>query len=326
MKGFKLDNQWLTRFRLDITSSSNRLYANGRQQVEVTVTLEPRKGETLSEESLNSLSLVLIDEDGEPRLLDHPDLFASKARDKRFVYHAAYGGAPSALTEKTANSIRRIFYVTSQRPGGTLTQIYALMLKDENTYAITNTSPFVSSVVIESITPPPPHDKVFHLEPGTPFKYKSNNADSHWDDEVEETVSYFGFADPKLIMVESTALVTPSNTPFYERHNHDHALISFQLTNDYSQASTVTALGVGEAFEAVSPDSGEAYVQRPNHMTLHHYYRRFYAKHYNSLNEAPSVWLLRDQHGNPYHVEFLVSNGGHALKYHVSENKLNLGP
>lgn len=78
MKGFKLDNQWLTRFRLDITSSSNRLYANGRQQVEVTVTLEPRKGETLSEESLNSLSLVLIDEDGEPRLLDHPDLFASK--------------------------------------------------------------------------------------------------------------------------------------------------------------------------------------------------------------------------------------------------------
>jgi len=322
MNALKIDNHWLTRFRLDITSSSNRLYANGRQQVEVTVTLEPRKGETISEESLDSLSLVLIDEDGEPRLLDHPDLFAYKERDKRFVYHAAYGGVPSALTEKTANSIRRIFYVTSKRPGGTLTQIYAMMFKDESSYAITNTSPFVSSVVIESITPPPPHDKAFHLEPGASFTYKSPNANSHWDDEVKETVSYFGFADPKLILVESTALVTPSNTPFYERHNHDDALISFELTNDYSQESKVTALGVGEDFEAISPDSGEAFVERPNHMIIHHYYRRFYVRHYNSLNEAPSAWLLLDQHGNEYYVEFLVSNDGHALKYHVGENEV----
>ncbi|TFF41212.1 hypothetical protein [Pseudomonas sp. RIT623] len=37
-------NQWLRRFELNITSNSRRVYANGRQQVEVTVTLEPGTG------------------------------------------------------------------------------------------------------------------------------------------------------------------------------------------------------------------------------------------------------------------------------------------
>lgn len=318
MNELKNPSQWLRRFRLDITSSSNRVYANGLQQVEITVTLEPRDGQTISPESLDSLSLVQIDEEGDARILDHPDLYAHRERDTRFVYHAASGTAPSALTERTANSIRRVFYVTSKRPGGTLSQLYATIWKDENTYAITHVAPFVSSVVIESIAPPLVHDGLFRLDMQPAFRYKLPNFRSRWNDELEEIVGYFGFADPRSILVESTAHFTPSGEPFYERHNHDTALISFELTNDYSQHCTVTAFGVGQAFEVTAPDSGEQFVERLHHMTLHQYFKRFYIAHHNSRSEARSAWSLLDQHGNAYHVEFLVSNSGRALKFHVS--------
>jgi hypothetical protein len=311
-------NQWLRRFELNITSNSRRVYANGRQQVEVTVTLEPRTGQTISQQSLDSLALVQIDDEGNPRTLDHPYLYAHQQRDERFIYHHASGHAPSALTASSPTTLRRRFYVTSKCPGGTLSQIYAAIQMDEEHVFVTDTGPFQSSVIIESLAPPPAHQGLFHLNAESPLKYKRSNL-NYWDDELEETVSYFGFSDPKDVMVESQALATPSAVPVYEANGWDHALISFELTNDYSYHRSVTVHGTGQPFELRSPDSGRVHRDRPGHMLIHQHARRFYNAHYNDAYTKPSVWSVMDQHGNAYEVEFLVAEVGKHLSFTVNE-------
>lgn len=314
-------NQWLRRFQLDITSNSRRVYANGRQQVEITVTLEPRNGQTISRESLNSLTLVQIDDEGNPRVLDHPDLYAHTQRDERFVYHNANGSAPSALMASSSNAIHRRFYVTSKRPGGTLSQIYAAIWMDEDHLFVTNAEPFKSLVVIESIAPVPAHKDLFQLSVESPLKYKLPSVNlNYWDDEFEETAGYFGFTDPRTVMVESRALATPPSHAIYEMNAWDHASISFQLTNDYSQHRKVTVYEVGQPFTVKSPDSDRAYHQRPGHMLIHLYARRFYNRHYSSSESRRSIWNVIDQHGNAYEVEFLVAEAGKHVSFKVDAN------
>ena len=315
-------NQWLRHFQLDITSNSRRVYANGHQQVEITVSLEPRKGQTISQQSLDSLTLVQIDDEGNPRVLDHPHLYAHYERDERFVYHNASGTAPSALMAHSPQSIRRRFYVSSKRPGGTLSQIYALIWKDEDHYFVTNADPFKSSVVIESIAPVPPANDLFKLssEPALTYKLPSSNL-NYWDDEFEESVSYFGFADPRTRMVQSEALATPSSHPIYEMNAWDHALISFQLTNDYSQHRKVTVYEAGQPFTVKSPESDRVHHQRPGHLLIHMYAKRFYNRHYSSSQTKRSIWKVIDQHGNGYEVEFFVAEAGKHVSFKVNASQ-----
>ncbi|UVM15755.1 hypothetical protein LOY42_21170 [Pseudomonas sp. B21-023] len=315
-------NQWLRRFQLDITSNSRRVYANGRQQVEITVTLEPRNGQTISRESLDSLALVQIDDEGIPRVLDQPDLYAHTQRDERFIYHNATGSAPSALLASSSKSVHRRFYVTSKRPGGTLSPIYAAIWMDEDHLFVTNAEPFKSSVVIESIAPALGHKELFQLSVESPLKYKlpSDNL-NYWDDEFEESVGYFGFADPRTMVVQSEALATPSSHPIYEMNAWDHALISFQLTNDYSQHRKVTVYEAGQPFTVKSPESDRVHHQRPGHLLIHMYAKRFYNRHYSSSQTKRSIWKVIDQHGNGYEVEFFVAEAGKHVSFKVNASQ-----
>ncbi|WP_153788404.1 hypothetical protein [Pseudomonas sp. EMN2] len=311
-------NQWLRRFRLDITSSSNRVYANGRQQVEITVTLEPRDGETVTEQNLATLELLQVDDDGNIRVLDS-ELRAHDERDPRFAYHTASGVVPSPLMESSSRTIRRRFYVTSTLPGGTLSTVYAGIWKDEQSHFETDVAPFKSSVVIESIAPHHLPDSAFQLVMQDRISYKENSG-NYWDDEIEHDVGYFGFKDPNNLIIESLARAVPSGETFYVANHWDHALISFELTNDYSQTTRLRAYAVGDAFELdVGAPQGRL-TQRPHHMTLHRFYRRFYARHWNGHAQDPSLWTIIDRDGNEHSVEFLASNGGNAIDFRVLPN------
>ncbi len=308
-------NQWLRRFRVDITSNSNRVYANGRQQVEVTVTLEPRDGQTITEQSLASLELLQIDDQGQFHILD-AELQAHHERDPRFAYHAASGVAPSPLMESSPRTIRRRFYVSSTLPGGTVSTLYAGIWKDEQTHFETNVAPFKSSAVIESISPQRLPESAFELKMEDTIAYKVAT-ERYWDDEVEHQVGYFGLRDPNNFIVASSSQATPDGHAFYERHNWDHALISFQLTNDYSQHAKVSVHGVDQAFELDVPGSRGRLTQRPHQMTLHRYHQRFYTSHYNSLSEEQSLWQIIDRNGNEHHIEFLSKDNGRAIDFQV---------
>lgn len=309
-------NQWLSRFEVAITSNASRVFANGRQQVEVTISIEPRKGQQISAEQLATLQLIVIDDDGIPRDLQG-DLQVTDRRDSRFAYHAASGAMPSALMQSSPRTLRRRFYVSSTHAGGTLSTLYAGIWKDEQTHFETNRAPFQSSVVIESIATPEPHASMFSLE--REKKNESYNVEGVHDDEFEYQVGHFGFSDPRNRIVESHAHATPSGEAFYWRHNWEHVLISFTGTNDYSQYCHVTAYGVNETFERYTGGAQPLFSNRPNHMTLSLYHQRFYRRHYSDRAEHASRWTVLDKHGNAYGIAFFATESGRNVQFRLTQ-------
>ena len=305
--------QWLSRLRVDIISNSNRVYANGRQQVAVAVSLTPRDGQTISAEQLDSVTLFEIDDDGQYRSLEH-ELVAHPTRDPRFDYFNASGSAPHPVLDASRQTRRRTFYLSSTRPGGSLSTVYAGVYIDAQTLFVTDTAPFKSSVVVESVAPPTAHRSMFALEMQPKETYKEAS-ESYWDDEVEEQVGLFGFAAPGQRIVDSVAHGTAAEIPFYERHGWDNTLISFELTNDYSSTTTITVY---------QPDR---YVDQhgsspsPHHMALHLYHRRFYRRHRNDLRSDVSAWTLIDQHGNGYRVDFLALADGRSVDFRIIDSE-----
>lgn len=144
------DTNWITKFNIHVTSNSNKVFGNGRHQLEVSVSVTPKAGVEISDEQLDSIRLVTLDDDGAYQELDG-ELHVSKERDKRFEYYADTGGAPRALL--AANSRRRRFYVSSTRSGGSLDVVYAAISKDEETQYVSNTSKFNTSITLETLTP-----------------------------------------------------------------------------------------------------------------------------------------------------------------------------
>ncbi|MFJ3466785.1 hypothetical protein [Pseudomonas sp. NPDC090201] len=152
---------WLSRLNINITSNSNRIFNNGNNQLQVSVGLTPRKGESITKEQLNSVRLVTLDDDGQYRELSG-EYRVSRKRDERFEYYADTGMAPSRLLESTACS--RKFYVSSTASGGSIKTLYAAVTRDEDSHYVSHTSVFNSSVKVETITSPNRQRSDFKLE------------------------------------------------------------------------------------------------------------------------------------------------------------------
>ncbi|MCO7522351.1 MULTISPECIES: hypothetical protein [unclassified Pseudomonas] len=309
-------NQWLSRFEVAVTSNANRVFANGRQQVEITLSIEPRKGQEITAEQLATLQLVVLDDDGIPRDLQG-DLQVSDQRDPRFAYHAASGAVPSALLQSTPRTLRRRFYVSSTLAGGTLSTLYAGIWKDPETHFETTRAPFQSSVIIESIAAPEPHISMFNLE--LEKTRETYHVEGAHDDEFEYQIGHFGCSDPRNSIVESRPHATPSGEAFYWRHNWEHVLISFTGTNDYSQHCYVAAYGVNETVEFDTAQAQRRLRNRPNHMSLCLYHRRFYRHHYSDRAEHASRWTVLDKHGNAYGIEFVATESGRCATFRLTQ-------
>lgn len=302
-------NQWLSRFSLEITSNSNRVYANGRQQVEVTVTLEARNNETISEESLASLQLVQLDDNGNIVVLDG-GLLADIKKDERFDYYAATGVAPRRLLHASTRTFRRRFYVNSTLPGGTLSTLYASIFKDQNNRVETHDGPFKSAVTIESITPPRLTKEHFELV--------MEDAD-HDEKNLKIDLGHLGFRDPNNRISQTYCFDTPSADAFYVRRVWEHSLISFTGSNDYSSETYIYAFEPGQPFEWERYGRPVTINKRPNKITLLRTRHQFYRRFVNETWEKPCKWGVLDQYGNEHIIELFGKDNGERIDFRVNE-------
>lgn len=302
-------NTWLSRFKIDITSSTNKVFGNGRQQLEATVTVAPRNGGMITDAQLASIALVTLDDDGAYRELNGP-LKASSVRDTVYEYYADTGSAPSNLVLKGPVRRKR-FYISSSRSGGSIDQIYARISKDDNTHYVTDGGSFNSSITVESITP---------------LRYDQSDFELNAEDALTTSVTdidiyFFKFKNPKLRIVKST----PHNEYYSEYwndfHNEDWYYRHCHATRTGENFNLIATWRTHYAFE-IGPKRNVTIGR--NTITLNHRAgqmnllrtvtdERIYNGPEDELER--SIWSVFDQYGNERRVEFTQTEDGNRIGF-----------
>ena len=212
------DTDWLSRLNINITSNSNRIFNNGNNQLEISVGLTPRKGETITKEQLNSVRLVTLDDDGMYQELSD-EYRVSRKRDERFEYYADTGMAPSQLLE--SKTYRRKFYVSSTASGGSIITFYAAVTRDEDSHYVSHTSVFNSSVNVEAITSPNRQRSDFKLERADELedtvqdKYEFYGKSWKVDTAVDLELYHLSFNNPAYRIVDADAEFVDGSAVYY---------------------------------------------------------------------------------------------------------------
>lgn len=121
--------EWLSTFKIELTSNSPSLYGNGRQQVEVTLIVEGARDIVITQEQLNTLTIVHRNDLGEYAPLpdtqsEDLDWFASLTRDERFDYYEGSVHGHFAAPDTDAVLSKR-FYVSTVASGGSVIELHA---------------------------------------------------------------------------------------------------------------------------------------------------------------------------------------------------------
>jgi hypothetical protein len=304
-------NQWLRRFKVEVTSNSNRLFANGRQQVRVSVTLEARDGHTISDASLDSLKLFVLDDDGIECDLEHTDptkigLMASSTRDERFEYHGHSGQIQARRLDMLSTSKRRHFYVTTTLPGGSLCTLYARIQNDEEVWVDTRRAPFVSSVTLEPVTP-------VHLDE-THFALDREDAHSHADYDLD--VWHLRFANPNYRIAANRHLKRPGVGYFCIKTDGHASTTPVGRPQYITKVYTLHAFDVGTQPHWVSLDRKyqQTLTAKPDTMTLLR--ARLTIRRKVVLDQQfDSIWAVIDQHGNEHLLKFLPGDNGNTIRF-----------
>lgn len=207
---YQNDTQWLSTFTLAVTSGSNTLFANGRQQIEITVGVTPQDGEEVTDEQMETIRLVTLDDDGNYQEL--PDELQVQAeRDERFDYYpeADAAEAPSALESA---SQRRTFYICSTRSEEARDALYAVISQNDEIHYVTHGGELDAVVDLKSVAP----------------TRLSRSDFTFWgDDVVAESLSdagadcdiyYLCFNDPQLRIAASIAQGAGDGNAYYRNH------------------------------------------------------------------------------------------------------------
>lgn len=110
---------WLNRITVSVASPSNRVYANGRQQVEIVVVIEPRTGITLTAQEQRSVKLMVRNRDSVPVALpesqeDWLPWFFSRERNA-YLEYPGNQRTPAPVTPDQLYTYR--FYVSCASTG-----------------------------------------------------------------------------------------------------------------------------------------------------------------------------------------------------------------
>ncbi|MFJ4389435.1 hypothetical protein [Pseudomonas soli] len=119
---------WLDQFSIFLTSRSDRVYNNGRQQIEVTVLILPAEGQAVTDAQYDSLGLAYLNANGEwvalPGVVDRLGWCYQSERDNRYDYYPSGFdmAVPVELPCETSSGRFKRFYVhCSAAPGDALT-------------------------------------------------------------------------------------------------------------------------------------------------------------------------------------------------------------
>lgn len=133
---------WLSTFKIEVSSSAPIAYSNGLQQIEVSLMVEPVRNQTITQEHMNSLTVVRLTQDGEyeeiPEHPEHsttnPEWFFRSERDARFEYYSDARQMPApAPRAPSMSAVRTKFvYVSTVALGGTTVTLHARIKKDDD--------------------------------------------------------------------------------------------------------------------------------------------------------------------------------------------------
>ncbi|MDH0746404.1 hypothetical protein N5D61_08620 [Pseudomonas sp. GD03842] len=306
------DTQWISTFTLAVTSSSNKVFSNGRHQVEITVGVTPQEGEEVTEEQMASIQLVTLDDEGNYQGLSG-DLQLGTERDERFDYHP--DASASDITGLESTTQRRIFYVSSTRPEARQDTLYAVISKDDETRCVTHSSTFNASVTVESVAPTQVSADDFMF----------------WGDAVPNPepalaqasceIYSLAFKDPARRIVASLPRGAGEGVAYYQNHldispwedADEEASVPPRFQNFYHYAYKV-----GEPKAFVFQGSSLPLNQTPGVMNF---------VRLKTTSDRPEVefhhdasrWALLDQYGNAHTIEMKQFNDGAGLDFALLE-------
>lgn len=122
-------SSWLTKLTTAVSSPSNRVYPNGRQQMEVTVVIEPLSSQTIKPEELASVKLMVRDANGQFSPLPESDSagtawFFSHSRNEYLEYPGAR--KTSSVIKRKAVYTRKFYVMAgSTIAAGRMETLYA---------------------------------------------------------------------------------------------------------------------------------------------------------------------------------------------------------
>ncbi|KPW57274.1 Uncharacterized protein ALO80_00590 [Pseudomonas caricapapayae] len=329
-------NTWLSQFKIEVTSNANRVFGNGRQQLEATVSVSPRGNGTITTEQLNSITLVTLDDDGVYRELTH-ELRVSRTRDTLFDYYAASGSAPLAHLELKGAVLRQRFYISSSRVGGSLDRVYARISKNADTHHVTDGGAFNSSIIIESLTPLRYEHEDFVLT-------REDTVSKH-DTDID--IYYLTFKAPGRRIIKSipydpvwsgidvwstqagrrrksrwpsAAQVSPSGGEQTPRHHSYYSDCYSRQTSvtgtDYRFYYIHYAIEMGTALTLRIKDSTITVNNKPGHMNFVRA-KTYYGPFENPPNEyrQQSRWGLLDPYGNETRIELTQGDSGNTIAF-----------
>lgn len=300
------DTNWITKFGIHVTSNSNKVFGNGRHQLEVSVTVTPKPGVDITEEQLDSIRLVTLDDNGAYQELSG-ELRMSTERDTRFEYYADTGAAPAPLLE--ANARRRKFYVSSSRSGGTLDVIYAAISKDETTHYVSHTSKFNTSATLETLTP-------LRL---TRDDFAFDDEDNHFQTvdatEWNYDVYQLFIKSRTLKLVDAISYGATSGEAYFQNVIEEESGWDFEgLAPDIAKSFTHIGYGVSDQREFPVPNATLSVNRYPNSML----FIRIFTYGTVSLGGTTTIdarWGLLDQYGNEHKIKMTQRNDGQYIDF-----------
>lgn len=326
---FKDDAKWLSKFKIEVTSNSNKLFNNGNQQLKVTVSLTPVKGHTITDEQMDRIWIFLIKDgsdyrdlgssfrrgrqDPKPVVDNHaePEDFFRVTIDKNplFEYHAASGFAPQNLIASAPRS--RDFYISTLAPGGERYKIYAGITKEEGVDYATSTSRFNSYIELESISFPRRRRTDFTLERVHAFEgYTDNNQTA-----VDIDVYHLEFADRTLRIVDAIPLGGDRDSHYYDDWKNADPLFSSTGTH-YNETQLHYAFKPGTARHFTYQNVSVAINNRPgamNFLRLELIGPADFAPRASA--SGPRRWIVLDQYGTEHFIEMTQKNSGNEIDF-----------
>ncbi|NBB11424.1 hypothetical protein [Pseudomonas sp. SLFW] len=306
------DTNWLTGFKVRITNSSNKVFNNGFQQLQISVSVTPKAGQEVTEEQLNSIRLVILDDDGHYKELEG-DLSASNERDERFEYFP--GGRSFRKLELESGTFRRKIYVSSTRPAGTHDTLYARISKDDETHYVTGTSRFNSEVLIETVARPRLTREDFTFWGDDTLNVTLDGVAADFD------IYHLRFKDQQYRIVDSIADGVASGQAYYSKSIDVTPPPSFSGPIHAHRRRYKTYYHV--AFE-VGPEASLIYrgtriAVNKTAGTMNFVRLKLIGEDRpTSLRNSGSRWGLLDQYGNHYQIDMTQKGDGNLLDFTVT--------
>lgn len=308
----KNDARWISHLSLSVTSGPNLIYGNGKQQVEITVQVTPKKNE-LTDEQFESIRLVTLDDDGVFRELTG-NFSVSTTRDNTFRYfQSSHAAASLTYPPVTSPQRRKRFYVSSTAKSEVRCTIYAAINKDNDSTYITHEGNFLSAVEIRTVEPPRLTREDFKLWSEDAYYDTFTLENGYESGAVDIDLYHLKFKNPRHRLVKSVPLETSDGAEWNFSQLFYYKFFGAQTKHMYKHyAYTV---GTNLTFNYGTFELKVSHPSTMNFVRLREYVQ---SSEYIPAWASYAPWLLYDQYGNSHKI-ILDPSSKNTFNFSVDE-------